>query len=206
MRQVLSQIRANSMSQMKAIQLYRTSVAERQKEMLNLSLQKLEEASLSAQSSTQEEARLRMQEAQLVSRFVNKAREVVPKGQVVLNESNIDSVLLEDGDVIMIPEKTSLIMVHGEVLFPNAVTWQDGLDADDYIKKCGGLTQKSGNSKIIVIHQNGESVDADDAGKLQSGDEIMVLPKYESKNIEVTRGISTILYQLAVAAKVVLTI
>jgi hypothetical protein len=93
------------MSQMKAIQLYRTSVAERQKEMLNLSLQKLEEASLSAQSSTQEEARLRMQEAQLVSRFVNKAREVVPKGQVVLNESNIDSVLLEDGDVIMIPEK-----------------------------------------------------------------------------------------------------
>jgi hypothetical protein len=106
MRQVLSQIRANSMSQMKAIQLYRTSVAERQKEMLNLSLQKLEEASLSAQSSTQEEARLRMQEAQLVSRFVNKAREVVPKGQVVLSESNIDSVLLEDGDVIMIPEKT----------------------------------------------------------------------------------------------------
>jgi hypothetical protein len=46
MRQVLSQIRPNSMSQMKAIQLYRTSVAERQKEMLNLSLQKLEEASL----------------------------------------------------------------------------------------------------------------------------------------------------------------
>jgi protein involved in polysaccharide export with SLBB domain len=106
MRQVLSQIRPNSMSQMKAIQLYRTSVAERQKEMLNLSLQKLEEASLSAQSSTQEEARLRMQEAQLVSRFVNKARAVVPKGQVVLSESNIDSVLLEDGDVIMIPEKT----------------------------------------------------------------------------------------------------
>ncbi|MCL5500994.1 polysaccharide export protein [Escherichia coli] len=206
MRQVLSQIRPNSMSQMKAIQLYRTSVATRQKEMLDLSLQKLEEASLSAQSSTQEEARLRMQEAQLVSRFVNKARNVVPKGQVVLNESNIDSVLLEDGDVIMIPEKTSLVIVHGEVLFPNAVTWQDGMDADDYIKKCGGLTQKSGNSKIIVIHQNGESVDAEDAGKLQPGDEIMVLPKYESKNIEVTRGISTILYQLAVAAKVVLTI
>ncbi|MCP6491310.1 polysialic acid transporter, partial [Klebsiella pneumoniae] len=89
---------------------YRKSVAIRQKEMLDLSLQKLEEASLSAQSSTQEEARLRMQEAQLVSRFVAKARTVVPKGEVVLNESNIDSVLLEDGDVIMIPEKTSLVM------------------------------------------------------------------------------------------------
>ena len=35
-------------------------------------------------------------------------------------------------------------------------------------------------------------------------DEIMVLPKYETKNLEVTRGISTILYQMAVAAKVIL--
>ncbi|EOT7937988.1 polysialic acid transporter, partial [Escherichia coli] len=78
---------------------------------LNLSLQKLEEASLSAQSSTKEEASLRMQEAQLISRFVAKARTVVPKGEVILNESNIDSVLLEDGDVINIPEKTSLVMV-----------------------------------------------------------------------------------------------
>ena len=206
MRRVLAQLRPNSMSQMNALQLYRTYGAQRQKEMLDLTLQKLEEASLSAQSSTQEEARLRMQEAQLVSRFVNKARNVVPKGEVVLNESNIDSVLLEDGDIIVIPEKTSLVMVHGEVLFPNAVSWQKGMDAEDYIRKCGGLTQKSGNAKIIVIHQNGESVDADDAGDLRAGDEVMVLPKYESKNIEVTRGISTILYQLAVAAKVVLTL
>lgn len=64
---------------MNAVQLYRSSVAQRQKEMLNLSLQKLEEASLSAQSSTKEEASLRMQEAQLISRFVAKARTVVPE-------------------------------------------------------------------------------------------------------------------------------
>ncbi|MEO3990173.1 polysaccharide biosynthesis/export family protein [Pseudocitrobacter cyperus] len=206
MKQVLAQLRPNSMSQMNSIQLYRHSVAIRQKEMLNLELQKLEQASLSSQSSTQEEAQLRMQEAQLVSRFVAKARQVVPKGQVVLNEKNIDSVLLEDGDVISIPEKTSLVMVHGEVLFPNAISWQEKLDADDYIEKCGGLTQKSGQSKIIVIHQDGSAVDADSVGALAAGDEIMVLPKYESKNIEVTRGISTILYQLAVAAKVILDI
>lgn len=206
MKQVLAQLRPNSMSQMNSIQLYRHSVAIRQKEMLTLELQKLEQASLSSQSSTQEEAQLRMQEAQLVSRFVAKARQVVPKGQVVLNEKNLDSVLLEDGDVISIPEKTSLVMVHGEVLFPNAISWEEKLDADDYIEKCGGLTQKSGQSKIIVIHQDGSAVDADDVGALVAGDEIMVLPKYESKNIEVTRGISTILYQLAVAAKVILDI
>lgn len=151
MRAVLEKVRPNSMSQMNAVQLYRPSVAQRQKEMLNLSLQKLEEASLSAQSSTKEEASLRMQEAQLISRFVAKARTVVPKGEVILNESNIDSVLLEDGDVINIPEKTSLVMVHGEVLFPNAVSWQKGMTTEDYIEKCGGLTQKSG----ITVEEGG---------------------------------------------------
>ena len=206
MRSVLTQLRSNSMTQLKAIQLYRQSVALRQKEMLDLSLQKLEEASLSAQSSTKEEASLRMQEAQLISRFVAKARSVVPKGEVILNEQNLDSVLLEDGDIINIPEKSSLVMVHGEVLFPNAVSWEKNLSPEDYIAKCGGLTQKSGNAKVIVIRQNGAAENADDVDSLNPGDELMVLPKYESKNIEVTRGISTILYQLAVGAKVILSI
>lgn len=206
MRAVLAKVRTNSMSEMGAIQLYRPSVAQRQKEMLDLSLQKLEEASLSAQSSTKEEASLRMQEAQLISRFVNKARNVVPKGEVILNEKNLDSILLEDGDVINIPQKTSLVMVHGEVLFPNAVSWEKGMSPKDYIEKCGGLTQKSGNAKIVVIRQNGAAENGEDVDTLNPGDELMVLPKYESKNIEVTRGISTILYQLAVGAKVILSI
>lgn len=204
MRQVLDKVRTNSMSQVNAIRLYRKSVAVRQKEMLDLSLQKLEEASLSAQSSTQDEAQLRMQEAQLVSRFVAKARVVIPKGEVVLNPANLDQTLLEDGDVITIPEKTSLVMVHGEVLFPNAVSWQKGLRPNDYIKKVGGFTQKQGNSRVILIKQNGEALNAEDVDTLQPGDELMVLPQYSSKNIEVTKGISTILYQLAVAAKVIL--
>lgn len=206
LRQVMAKLRPNTMSQLNAIKLYRRSVALRQKEMLDLSLQKLEQASLSAQSSTQEESRLRMQEAQLVSRFVAKARTVVPQGEVVLNENNLDSVLLEDGDVITIPEKTSLVMVHGEVLFPNAVTWEKGLEPEDYIAKCGGMTQKASGAKVIVIRQNGEALNAEDVDDMQPGDELMVLPKYESKNIEVTRGISTIMYQLAVAAKVILTL
>ncbi|MEA5104875.1 polysaccharide biosynthesis/export family protein [Pantoea sp. S18] len=206
MRAVLAKIRPNSMSQMTAIQIYRPSVAARQKEMMSVALQKLEEASLSAQSSTKEEASLRVQEAQLISRFVAKARNVVPKGEVIINQKNLDGILLEDGDVISIPQKTSLVLVHGEVLFPNAVSWEKGLRPKDYIAKCGGLTQKSGNARVIVIRQNGAAENAEDVDQINPGDELMVLPKYESKNIEVTRGLSTILYQLAVAAKVVLTL
>ena len=206
MKQVLNQLHTNNMSQMKAIQLYRKSVAQRQKEMLELSLRKLEEAALTATSATNEEATLRTQEATLISKFVQVARKTPLKGQVVLSNDNIDQVLLEEGDIINIPERSSLVMIHGEVLMPNAVSWQKGMDADDYIEKVGGFTQGADKAKIIVMKQNGESLNADDIDDIEAGDEIMVLPKVETKNIEITKGISTILYQVAVAAKVVLNV
>lgn len=206
MRQVLSQLKTNSMSQTNAIQLFRKSVANRQREMLDLSLRKLEEQALTATSATNEEATLRTQEAALVAKFVQKAKNIPLKGQVILNENNLDDVLLEDGDIINVPEKTSLVMIHGEVLMPNAISWQKGMDAEDYIEKSGGFTQGADKAKIIVMRQNGESINVDDIDHIEPGDEIMVLPKIDTKNIEITKGISTILYQVAVAAKVILNI
>lgn len=206
MRQVLAQLKTNSMSQMNAIQLFRKSVATRQREMLDLSLRKLEEQALTATSATNEEATLRTQEAALVSKFVQKAKNIPLKGQVILNESNLDDVLLEDGDIISIPERTSLVLIHGEVLMPNAISWQKGMAPEDYIEKAGGFTQGADKAKIIVMRQNGEAINADDIKQIEPGDEIMVLPKVDTKNIEITKGISTILYQVAVAAKVILNI
>lgn len=206
MRQVLAQLKTNTMSQTDSIQLFRKSVADRQREMLDLSLRKLEEQALTATSATNEEATLRTQEAALVAKFVQKAKNIPLKGQVILNEKNIDDVLLEDGDIINIPEKTSLVMIHGEVLMPNAISWQKGMDAEDYIEKAGGFTQGADKAKIIVMRQNGESISVDDIDNIEPGDEIMVLPKVDTKNIEITKGISTILYQVAVAAKVILNI
>jgi len=206
MADVLSQLKSNSMSQVGALQLFRKSVAERQKEMLEVSLNKLQESALSARSSTKEEADLRAREAELIGKFVEQARKVEPKGQVVLNDQTLSSTLLEDGDVIRIPEKTSLVMVHGEVLFPNAVSWQSGHTVSDYIEQVGGYTQSSDSSKLVVIKQSGEALSVSKRNQIAAGDEIMVLPKIESKNIEVTRGISQIIYQIAVAAKVILDI
>ena len=204
MGEVLDHINANSMSRLDQLQLYRKSVAERQREMLNISLQKLQETALSARSSTSEEASLRTQEAALIAKFVEQARKVEPKGQVVLNEKTAKTMLLEDGDIIRIPRKTSVVMVHGEVLFPAAVSWESGLRARDYIDLVGGYTQSSDTSKVVLIRPNGEAIQASGRTKIEAGDEVMVLPKVESKNIEVTRGISQILYQIAVAAKVIL--
>ena len=202
--QVLQQIKPNKLSQVNHLQLFRQSVALRQQEMLNISLDKLEEATYSVRSSTKEEAGLRAQDAQLIKQFVEKARKIQPKGQVVVSPDQADSMILEDGDVIRIPEQTSVIMVHGEVTFPNALTWRDGLRASDYIDQVGGYTQSSNKSRLVLIRQNGEAQLVRPSTEVLQGDEIMVLPKVQTKHIEVTRGLTAVLFQIAIATKTIL--
>lgn len=201
---VLTQLNPNSLAEVEALQLFRPSVAKRQKEMLDISLNKLEEATFNARSSTQEEANLRVKDAELVKQFLAKARQVKPTGQVVLNPDTFADLILEQGDILRIPERTSVVMVHGEVAFPNGVEFQKNQTAKDYIEKVGGFSQKSNKSKVIVISQNGKAELVRKGQKIQQGDEILVLPKAQTKSVELTRGITQILYQLAVAAKVAL--
>ena len=183
------------------LQLYRKSVQDRQKRSLDLSLRNLETAALTARSATAEEAALRRQEADLMMSFVAKAQQVQPLGQVVLtSKEQADQMLLEDGDVVVVPEKQNTVLLSGEVLFPNALVYKPGASVGDYVLMAGGYTQSADTSKEIVLHPNGTV--AEPGTSPGPGDEIMILPKIDSKNIEVTRGITQILYQIAIAAKV----
>ncbi|WP_298236472.1 polysaccharide biosynthesis/export family protein [uncultured Azohydromonas sp.] len=186
-----------------ALQLYRKSVAVRQKEMLDTSLRSLETYALTARSATSEEAALRTREAELLLQFIERAKNVQPKGQVVLaNAATAQATLLEDGDVLRLPEQSNLVLVSGEVLFPNALVHDPRAAAEDYVNRVGGYTQNADASKLVVLHQDGSVGDAT-RESLQPGDEIMVLPRIDTKKVEITRGITQIIYQIAVAAKVV---
>ena len=201
---VLTQLQPNALAEVESLQLFRPSIAKRQKEMINVTLDKLEETTFNARSSTQEEAALRLRDAELVKQFIAKARLIEPKGQVVLDPNTFQDVILEQGDILYIPEKTSVVMVHGEVAFPNGVEFRSGLDAKDYIEQVGGFSQKSNKSKVIVIRQNGKAELVRKGAEIKQGDEILVLPKAQTKGVEMTRGITQVLYQIAVAAKVAL--
>jgi protein involved in polysaccharide export with SLBB domain len=187
-----------------AIQLYRTSVAERQREMLEVSLRVLEASTLTSRSMTSEEAALRGREAEQIIRFIDRARTVEPRGQVVLagRESVMDT-LLEDGDVLVIPERSSLIMVHGEVTRPTAIAYDSRSTVADYVELAGGTNQRRRDARILLLRQDGTVVESRRA-KPEPGDEILVLPTVGAKNMEVARGISQILFQIAVVARVAL--
>lgn len=206
LKDAMARVKPAPQANAEAAQVFRRSVAVRQKEMLESTLRSLETSVLTARSATNEESTLRSREAELILQFVERARNVQFKGQVVLAGSGeAAEALLEDGDIIRIPEISSLVMVHGEVLFPNAVVYDRGRKVNDYIRQAGGYSQNADRSRILVLHQNGSFTEGTRT-TLAPGDEIMVLPKVEAKRIESARGITQIIYQIAIAAGVLVSL
>ncbi|MGP7735203.1 polysaccharide biosynthesis/export family protein [Oceanimonas smirnovii] len=195
-----------NMTDTNSISLKRVSVAERQKQALDESLARLETTYMGASSSTAEEAEIRVREAELISQFIERAREVEPSGRLVLaNNGTISDIRLQDGDVITIPETSDSVLISGEVLVPQSVVFNTNRSARDYIEGAGGFTDHANESRILVVRQNGEVREADDV-TLRPGDEILVLPKAPTKNLQLAGTITQILYQIAIAAKVAVDI
>jgi len=211
---LLEKVALNKNSDSASMQLFRESVKVRQKQLLDISLQSLQSSVLTARSATNEEAKLREQEADLILQWVERARNITTRGQVVISDSpNSKDMLLENGDVIKIPRKNNLIMVHGEVIFPNTVVFNKEKTLDDYISNAGGFTQKANTSFVIILHPDGSFERAKSkrwSKKLKatvaSGDEILVLPRIDFKRLQITKDISQIIYQIALSAAVVLTL
>ncbi|MCL7945153.1 polysaccharide biosynthesis/export family protein [Marinobacter sp. ATCH36] len=189
-----------------SISIRRESVAEQQRTALEESLRRLETTYLGASSSTAEESAIRIQEAELISQFVQRAREVEPNGRlVVANEGELVDIRLQDKDVVTLPQRTDSILVSGEVYIPQSVVFVAGKNAMDYIEGAGGFSQHADEDHILVARQNGEVRRASDV-PLRPGDQILVMPKVETKNLQIASTVTQILYQIAVATKVALDI
>ncbi|NWO04305.1 MAG: polysaccharide biosynthesis/export family protein [Alteromonadaceae bacterium] len=186
----------------RSISLRRESVAKQQEEALEESLRRLETNYLGAPSATPQEAEIRLKEAELISNFVERASEVEPTGRLVVSHNDqISNIRLQDGDVITLPEYSDSVMISGEVLVPQSVVYKRGMSVRDYIETSGGFSQHADDDRILVVRQNGEVRRAENVSP-RPGDEILVMPKVPTKNIQLATSISQILYQIAVATKV----
>lgn len=186
-----------------SIQLYRRSVKDKQKARLESSLNQLERSVLTTMSDTESTALLRKSEAELVSRWIESARQVEPKGQVVIpTNADLSKIILEDGDVIHIPSEDNLIQVNGEVIFPVAIAYEKGKRANYYIDKTGGLTNE--DARVMIVKRTGEVRIANDDSKVKLGDEILVLPELDEKEFQFAKDMTQILYQVAASAAIII--
>ena len=190
------------LADIKSIYIRRRSVAAEQKVILADALRRLEQSALTATSSSVDEASIRVKEAELIQNFVQRASQLEPDGVLVVSrEGRISDVLLEEGDEIIIPRKTDVVHVSGEVLIPTAVTWEKGLSLKGYLSGAGGLSDRADAGNILIVGLNGE-VSRARGQKIEPGDRILVMPKFDSKNLQLVKDVTQVLYQMAVAVKV----
>jgi protein involved in polysaccharide export with SLBB domain len=205
MGELLGKIKFSDRSDTNSIQLYRESVKERQKARLEVSLKSLESTALSARSSTDDEALIRKEEASRILQWINRAKTIEPSGQVLISDAdNRDDLLLENGDIIKIPSRDGLVLVGGEVMFPNSIAYDPSLNLNNYINLAGGYTQNADDSRIIVLHRDGSVDDASSSSELRAGDSIMIMPKVDSKYFQIGKELIQILFQIGIAASVLL--
>ncbi|WP_251827592.1 polysaccharide biosynthesis/export family protein [Methylovulum psychrotolerans] len=208
---LMAKIRYTDRADTKNLQLFRPSVAARQQEQLNITLKHLETSVLTARSGTAEEAQLRTEEAALMLQWIDRAKSIQPSGQVLLSRGDhLDQFLLESGDVLRVPTLDNLVMVSGEVMFPNTVAIAADKGIGDYVASAGGYSQKADTSRIIIAHRDGSFENTEDTDgwfsspEIHPGDEIMVLPAVDPKYRQLFKEVATMLYQMGLGARVFL--
>ena len=190
------------LADIQSIYIRRKSVAAEQKVILADALRRLEQSALTATSASVDEANIRVKEAELIQNFVQRASKMEPDGVLVVSRNgNISDVLLEEGDEVIIPRRTDVIHVSGEVLIPAAVTWEKGMSLKGYLNSAGGLSDRADSGNILIVGLNGE-VSRNSGQDIKPGDRILVMPKFDSKNLQLVKDITQVLYQMAVAVKV----
>ncbi len=185
-----------------SIYVKRKSVAEQQRIIIDDALKRLEQSALTAESGSVDEASIRVKEAELIQDFVKRAQSAKPDGVIVVSSNGrIHDLLLEDEDQIIIPQKSNVIQIGGEVLMPKAVVFDERYTVLDYINETGGFSERADEDNILIVHPNGKVARSSELAVVP-GSRIIVMPEVDTKNMQFAKDIMQIIYQIAVATKI----
>lgn len=191
---VLQQAMISPDADIDAIHIRRDSVRQIQKALLDESLNRLERTVLLAPTRTSSEAAARASQAQFASQFIASARQVEPLGILALSGRDPNAVLLETGDVIVIPKRSQVVSISGEVLAPQSVLATETRSVRDYVDVAGGFGPRADRRRVLVFRQDGQ---LRTGGRVYPGDRVLVLSKPESTLIPLIGDIATTILAVA---------
>ena len=95
-------------------------------------------------------------------RVISNLRALKATGRIVLGmkpsssvAEDIPDLLLEDGDVFVLPSRPSTVTVIGAVYNPNDLIFKNDETVHDYLKQSGGPTRSADSGRIYVIRADG---------------------------------------------------
>jgi protein involved in polysaccharide export with SLBB domain len=181
-----------------SVYIIRPGLAAQQYQSIQAALDRLQQALYFATSLTTGEAQIRATEAQSIQNYINDARTIQPDGVLAVDDdNNVQSdIRLENGDIIVIPEKSDTVMVDGEVNDPQEVKFDPAKTRADYISLAGGTTERGQATRTIIKRLSGRLV-LDPKAAIMPGDELIVLPYVETEDFVVTEDVLSLIYQVA---------
>jgi protein involved in polysaccharide export with SLBB domain len=189
------------------VHIKRGSVAVEQKRALDDALFQLQKQVLTATPATTEQATLLSAQASQINQFVTQAKAVQPDGNIaVYSNGQFQDIRLEDGDIVVLPNRTDVVIVAGEILNPGALAHANNLTIKGYIAQAGGFAAHANKKRFVIRHLDGSAEVADQHARPAAGDEIVVLPKVGSPWFQYAKDISQLLFQIAVTAGTVVTL
>ncbi|EFH11493.1 polysaccharide biosynthesis/export family protein, partial [Teichococcus cervicalis] len=202
--QVLDHIAVDpALADTSAVYILRQRLAAQQRRSINEALDRLERQLFTSTSTTTGVAEIRASEAQLVASYIARGRRIQPEGRLVVvdDAGRCARVRMEDGDTIVIPERSDTVLVGGEVVSPMAVVWRPNMTIEDYAKAAGGFTQRGDSSNIMIRRPSGQLILEPREGP-RPGDELIALPRLDAKSFQIARDLLQLIYQSALSARV----
>ena len=114
--------------------------------------------------------------------------------EALANPGSDADLVLREGDRLVIPEYNNTVKISGNVMYPNAVTYNSKYTVRDYIEQAGGYGFRSKKNKVYIVYMNGMVAKARRLSKavVEPGCEIIIPRKQEKEsNLENTLAIST---------------
>lgn len=194
-----------NMADVQAVHMRRRRVAVQQKQSLDDSLERLERTVLTSTAPTDGSARILQTEADLVMQYIDRARALQPQGVVVLADGGgrIADIRLEDGDEIVIPLRSQIVVIGGEVVAPQTVVFDGSQSAADYVSLAGGYTERAETDTFIVRRPNGRVVVGPNP-EVGPGDEVVVPPRVGGKGWQIVKDLAQVVFQAVFAGAVIL--
>ena len=187
------------------VHIRRAEVAQEQKRALNEALWNLQKQVLTTAPLTAEQAQFTTAQAALLTQFVEKAQSVQPEGNIaVYTNGQFNDIRLRDGDTVVLPNRTDVVIVTGEIMNPGALAWADGTSVKGYVGRAGGFGPNANKGKVVIRHRDGSAEVAGTGARPGPGDEVVVLPKVGSPWLIIAKDLSQILFQIAVTAGTVI--
>ena len=183
------------------------SLVERlDKDLKNLNLEKNNNQNLSSYAKKERISEIVKRNAVSNDIPISKSEAIgIDLGSIVKSPGSKSDLLIEEGDVIIIPKKLETIRLRGELLYPTTVRFFPGRSLKYYINSSGGFDSKAKRSGTYVVYANGDVARTKKFlffniyPKAEPGSEVIV-PKKSLKNpiatsqiLNFTTGLATLI-------------